>query len=79
MFRESGKDEKDSFVLPMHFGNNSGKKKLKHVMYRPRGELKAKTGRKPVTEVIYGYDTADSLLCTAETSNIIKQLYYNKN
>ena len=26
MFRESGKDEKDSFVLPMHFGNNSGKK-----------------------------------------------------
>ena len=52
MFRESGKDEKDSFVLPMHFGNNSGKKKLKHVMYRPRGELKAKTGRKPVTEAI---------------------------
>ena len=48
-------------------------------MYRPGGELKVKTGRKPVTEEIYGYGTADSLFCTAETSNIVKQLYYNKN
>ena len=46
-------------------------------MYRPRGELKAKIGRKAVIEEIYGYGTADSLFCTAGTSNIVKQLYYN--
>ena len=78
MFRESGKDEKDSFVLPMHFGNNSGKK-IKTCMYRPGGELKAETGRKSETEEIYEYGIADSLFCTAETSNIIEQLYDNKN
>ena len=54
-------------------------KKLKRVMYRPGGELKAETGSKSETEEIYEYGIADSLFCTAETSNIIEQLYYNKN